>query len=185
MKILKWWKNASAKKSKTEKLSHALRELYTPIVVLLAVLVAVLSRRWRGLGNSPVVWQSVGILSCFLSLCIGIVVPLTHFAIGAASKCGILVKGGGDLDTLSRLKTVVFDKTGTLTKGRFSVTRGEGRCAEAGGNRGGNEQSPPLRRQSYRHTKGELPAAQSYQELGGYGISTSWTAKRFCWGTAV
>ena len=121
MKILEMVENASAKKSKTEKFITRFARVYTPIVVLLAVLVAVLPPL-AGLGKFSL-WFGRAlvflVVSCPCALVLS--VPLTYFAgIGAASKCGILVKGGGDLDTLSRLKTVVFDKTGTLTKGRFS-----------------------------------------------------------------
>ena len=127
MKILEMVENASAKKSKTEKFITRFARVYTPIVVLLAVLVAVLPPL-AGLGKFSL-WFGRAlvflVVSCPCALVLS--VPLTYFAgIGAASKCGILVKGGGDLDTLSRLKTVVFDKTGTLTKGRFSVTEVKG-----------------------------------------------------------
>ena len=145
--------------------------VYTPIVVLLAVLVAVLPPL-AGLGKFSL-WFGRAlvflVVSCPCALVLS--VPLTYFAgIGAASKCGILVKGGGDLDTLSRLKTVVFDKTGTLTKGRFSVTEVKGDVLKPAAI-GEAMSNHPIAQAIVQAYKGELPAAQGYQELGGYGIS--------------
>ena len=171
MKILEMVENASAKKSKTEKFITRFARVYTPIVVLLAVLVAVLPPL-AGLGKFSL-WFGRAlvflVVSCPCALVLS--VPLTYFAgIGAASKCGILVKGGGDLDTLSRLKTVVFDKTGTLTKGRFSVTEVKGDVLKPAAI-GEAMSNHPIAQAIVQAYKGELPAAQGYQELGGYGIS--------------
>ena len=89
MKILEMVENASAKKSKTEKFITRFARVYTPIVVLLAVLVAAVGRAWEIL---PVVRQSIGILSCFLSLCIGIVCAADVFR---RHRCGIQVRDSG------------------------------------------------------------------------------------------
>ncbi len=114
MKILEMVENASAKKSKTEKFITRFARVYTPIVVLLAVLVAVLPPL-AGLGKFSL-WFGRAlvflVVSCPCALVLS--VPLTYFAgIGAASKCGILVKGGGDLDTL---KENIADSLAALRK---------------------------------------------------------------------
>ena len=154
-------------------------------MVLLAVLVAVLPPL-AGLGKFSL-WFGRAlvflVVSCPCALVLS--VPLTYFAgIGAASKCGILVKGGGDLDTLSRLKTVVFDKTGTLTKGRFSVTEVKGDVLKPAAI-GEAMSNHPIHRQSYRHTKASFLRHRAIRSWAATGFPTSWTAKRFSWGTAV
>ena len=171
MKILEMVQNAAGKKSKTEKFITRFARVYTPVVVLLAVLVAVLPPA-LGLGSFSV-WFGRAlvflVVSCPCALVLS--VPLSYFAgIGAASKRGILIKGGGDLDTLCKLEKVVFDKTGTLTKGKFSVTEVEGdvlRLAAIGEAMSNH----PIAQAIVNAYEGELPAAENYQELGGYGIS--------------
>ena len=171
MKILEMVENASAKKSKTEKFITRFARVYTPIVVLLAVLVAVLPPLAKV--GSFSLWFGRAlvflVVSCPCALVLS--VPLTYFAgIGAASKRGILIKGGGDLDTLAHLKTIAFDKTGTLTKGKFSVTEVKGdvlRLAAIGEAMSNH----PIAQAIAQAYEGALPAAEGYRELGGYGIS--------------
>ncbi|MGM9917236.1 heavy metal translocating P-type ATPase [Anaerotignum sp.] len=171
MKILEMVENAAGKKSKTERFITRFARIYTPVVVLLAVLVAVLPPV-LGVGAFSL-WFGRAlvflVVSCPCALVLS--VPLSYFAgIGAASKRGILVKGGGDMDTLCHLETVVFDKTGTLTKGKFSVTEVEGdvlRLAAIGEAMSNH----PIAKAIVESYAGELPAAENYQELGGYGIS--------------
>ncbi len=171
MKILEMVEHAAAKKSKTEKFITRFARIYTPVVVLLAVLVAALPPL-AGLGSFSL-WFGRALIFLVVSCPCALVlsVPLTYFAgIGAASKRGILVKGGGDLDTLSHLQTVVFDKTGTLTKGKFSVTEVKGdvlRLAAIGEAMSNH----PIAQAIVAAYEGELPTAEGYRELGGYGIS--------------
>lgn len=171
MKILEMVENAAGKKSKTERFITRFARIYTPVVVLLAVLVAVLPPV-LGIGAFSL-WFGRAlvflVVSCPCALVLS--VPLSYFAgIGAASKRGILVKGGGDMDTLCHLEKVVFDKTGTLTKGKFSVTEVEGdvlRLAAIGEAMSNH----PIAKAIVESYEGELLAAEQYQELGGYGIS--------------
>lgn len=171
MKILEMVENAAGKKSKTERFITRFARIYTPVVVLLAVLVAVLPPV-LGVGAFSL-WFGRAlvflVVSCPCALVLS--VPLSYFAgIGAASKRGILVKGGGDMDTLCHLEKVVFDKTGTLTKGKFSVTEVAGdvlRLAAIGEAMSNH----PIAKAIVESYTGELPAAEQYQELGGYGIS--------------
>ncbi len=171
MKILEMVENAAGKKSKTERFITRFARIYTPVVVLLAVLVAILPPV-LGVGAFSL-WFGRAlvflVVSCPCALVLS--VPLSYFAgIGAASKRGILVKGGGDMDTLCHLEKVVFDKTGTLTKGKFSVTEVEGdvlRLAAIGEAMSNH----PIAKAIVESYAGELPAAEQYQELGGYGIS--------------
>lgn len=171
MKILEMVENAAGKKSKTERFITRFARIYTPVVVLLAVLVAVLPPV-LGVGTFSL-WFGRAlvflVVSCPCALVLS--VPLSYFAgIGAASKRGILVKGGGDMDTLCHLEKVVFDKTGTLTKGKFSVTEVAGdvlRLAAIGEAMSNH----PIAKAIVESYTGELPAAEQYQELGGYGIS--------------
>ena len=121
-KILDLVENAAERKSKSESFITKFAKVYTPIVVGLAVLLAVvpslLTGEWATWIYRALMFL---VVSCPCALVIS--VPLTFFGgIGGASRKGILVKGANFLDTLSRVKTVVFDKTGTLTEGVFEVT---------------------------------------------------------------
>ena len=121
-KILDLVENAAQNKSRSESFITRFAKVYTPIVVALAVLVAVVPGFITG---EWATWIYRGLLflvvSCPCALVIS--VPLTFFGgLGGASKKGILIKGSNLMDKLSKLQTVVFDKTGTLTEGVFEVT---------------------------------------------------------------
>ena len=124
-KILNLVENASSKKSKSENFITKFATYYTPIVVIIAVFLAVLPPVLLEDANfSEWVYRALSFLvvSCPCALVISI--PLSFFGgIGAASKMGILIKGSNYLEQLSNLETVVFDKTGTLTKGTFEVQK--------------------------------------------------------------
>ena len=125
-KILELVENASDKKAKVENFITKFARWYTPAVVIAAVLLGVIPPLFIGIGSWEV-WKAWLIRACvFLVVscpCALVVsVPLSFFGgIGAASKRGILIKGAGYMEVLSKTDTVVFDKTGTLTKGVFSV----------------------------------------------------------------
>lgn len=120
-KILEMVEEASDKKTKTENFVTRFAQIYTPFVVVLAVVIAIVPAFFFA-GNWIERALTFLVISCPCALVISI--PLSFFAgIGAGSKAGILVKGSVYLEKLSRIKTVVFDKTGTLTNGSFEVIK--------------------------------------------------------------
>ena len=122
-KILALVETASEQKSKAENFITKFAKYYTPAVVLAAALLAVVPGLITG-DWSAWVYRALSFLvvSCPCALVISI--PLSFFAgIGAASRCGILVKGSNYLEKFNKADTFVFDKTGTLTRGNFAVTR--------------------------------------------------------------
>ena len=127
-KILDLVENASSRKSRSEAFISRFAKVYTPVVCIAALALAVLMPLGRmAFGASPDwadwVYRALSFLvvSCPCALVISI--PLSFFAgIGGASKEGILIKGSNYLEALSEAKIVVFDKTGTLTQGVFEVT---------------------------------------------------------------
>lgn len=124
-KVLDLVENASNRKSSTENFITKFAAVYTPIVVVLAVLLAVLPPILTGSYDFSLwIYRACGFLvvSCPCALVISI--PLGFFGgIGCASKHGILVKGSNYLEALNFVETAVFDKTGTLTQGVFDVTQ--------------------------------------------------------------
>ncbi len=129
-KIIDIMEHADEKKAKTEKFITKFSKIYTPIVVLLSILIVVIPTI---LGCDFNTWLyralEMLVISCPCALVIS--VPLSYFAgIGRASKDGILIKGSNELDNLSNIKTILFDKTGTLTKGVFEVTKINGNINE-------------------------------------------------------
>lgn len=120
-RILELVENASEKKARTENFISRFARYYTPIVVGLAVLIAVVSPFFGSTLTASVQGALVFlVVSCPCALVIS--VPLSFFSgIGAASRIGVLVKGSSYLETLGAVDTVVFDKTGTLTNGSFNV----------------------------------------------------------------
>lgn len=126
-KIIRLVESADEKKSKSESFITRFARVYTPIVVIGALLLAVVPPLFAGDGfmSAFPTWLERAlvflVVSCPCALVIS--VPLTFFGgLGGASRRGILVKGSGYMDTLAKLGTVVFDKTGTLTHGEFAVT---------------------------------------------------------------
>ncbi len=124
-KVLDLVENASAKKSKSERLITRFSKIYTPIVIGLAVLLAILPPIISGEYNFRLwIFRALSFLVVSCPCAFVISVPLSFFSgIGAASRAGVLIKGGNYLETLSKVDTVVFDKTGTLTKGVFNVQK--------------------------------------------------------------
>ena len=123
-KILELVENASSKKARLENFITRFARVYTPIVTVSALLLAVIPPIVLGYSFSDWIERACIflIVSCPCALVIS--VPLGFFGgIGAASKIGVLVKGSSYLEAVSEVKTVVFDKTGTLTKGEFKVSR--------------------------------------------------------------
>ena len=122
-KIIDMVENASARKAPTENFITTFARYYTPVVVGLALLLAVIPPLVTGSAWSEWIRRAFVflIISCPCALVLSI--PLTFFSgIGAASRCGVLVKGSSDLEALSKVTQLVFDKTGTLTKGVFRVS---------------------------------------------------------------
>lgn len=118
-KILELVEHASSKKAVTENFITRFAGIYTPFVVVLAVIIAVVPQFFIA-GNWIERALTFLVISCPCAFVIS--VPLTFFAgIGASSKAGILVKGSSYLEKLAHVKTAVFDKTGTLTNGKFQV----------------------------------------------------------------
>ncbi len=127
-KILEMVENASSKKAESEKFISKFARYYTPIVVYLALALALIPPMILGMSDSNVwsewVYRALNflVISCPCALVIS--VPLSFFAgIGGASSQGILIKGSNYVESLAKVDTLVFDKTGTLTKGNFKVTK--------------------------------------------------------------
>ena len=123
-KILELVENASSRKSESENFISKFARYYTPIVVLIAVLLAVIPPVF--FHASPTIWLyralSFLVVSCPCALVISI--PLSFFGgLGAASKMGILIKGSNYLEALAHTEIIVCDKTGTLTEGVFQVQK--------------------------------------------------------------
>lgn len=125
-KILELLEDSTAHKSKSERFMARFAAVYTPTVVIAALLLAVLPPLFSGdfMAHFPE-WFSRAltflVISCPCALVISI--PLSFFGgLGASSKEGVLIKGSNYLETLASLDTLVFDKTGTLTEGVFEVT---------------------------------------------------------------
>lgn len=120
-KMLELVQNASEKKAKTEKFITKFAKIYTPVVVLVAVILAVVPTLiWGNFTQWLYRALSFLVVSCPCALVISI--PLGFFGgIGKCAKSGVLIKGGNYLEALSKTNTLVFDKTGTLTEGVFEV----------------------------------------------------------------
>ncbi|MCQ2597263.1 MAG: cadmium-translocating P-type ATPase [Treponema sp.] len=126
-KILTLVEESSSRKSKSENFISKFARVYTPVVCLGALVIAVLPPVVNMVTGNAGLWAqwiyralTFLVISCPCALVVSI--PLSFFAgLGAASKEGVLIKGSNYLETLSQVKTIVFDKTGTLTKGVFEV----------------------------------------------------------------
>lgn len=175
-KVVKLVKDAAAHKAPSEKFITKFARYYTPIVVILALLIAIvpaiITGGWSEWLRRACIFL---VISCPCALVISI--PLSYFSgIGVASRHGILVKGGNHLETLSQVRTFVFDKTGTLTKGTFEVTHIEPVSSEEELIRAAylSEQNSnhPIA-QSIRALGKDIAPAQpdSFSELPGKGVS--------------
>ena len=123
-RILEMVENAANKKANTEKFITKFAKVYTPIIVALAILIAVVPSIFiKDALFSTWLYRALVFLVVSCPCALVVSVPLGFFAgIGGASKKGVLVKGSNYLELLKDLETVVFDKTGTLTEGVFTVT---------------------------------------------------------------
>ena len=186
-KIIDLVENAGSKKAPTENFITTFSSYYTPAVVALAALIAVVPPLFMGGGWSDWVYRGLIflVISCPCALVISI--PLGFFGgIGGASRRGILFKGGNYLEAFNNIDIVVFDKTGTLTKGVFEVTGVE--AAD------GFTQEQVLELAAHAECYSNHPIAlsirkaygkaidnsllQGYEELAGNGISVLLGGKR-------
>ncbi len=123
-KILDLVENATDKKAKTETFVNKASRIYTPIVIVLAILVGIFSPILFKIPFEEGIYRALIFLVVSCPCAIVISVPLSYFTgIGKASKNGILIKGSNYLDSLKNINQIVFDKTGTLTKGEFGVEK--------------------------------------------------------------
>lgn len=183
-KIMDMVESAAGNKSHTESFMSAFARIYTPVVCLGAVLLAVIPAL---LGYSFTAWLYRALVflvsSCPCALVVSI--PLTFFSgLGSASRRGVLIKGSNHLQTLSAVNTVVFDKTGTLTQGVFKVTKVEGeRTAELCAALEKYSNHPIAAAVlDYAHTD---ISADKVEEISGFGIKGELNGKLLLAGNAA
>ena len=122
-KILNLLESATDKKTKTETLVSKISKIYTPFVIITAILVMILLPLIFQISIKEGIYRGLTFLVISCPCAIAISVPLSYFTgIGVASKKGILIKGSNYLDNLSNVSHIIFDKTGTLTNGSFKVS---------------------------------------------------------------
>lgn len=192
-KILEMVEHASEKKAVSEKFITRFARVYTPIVVVLAVIVAVFPTLFGWMAWSDSLYSALCFLAISCPCALVISVPLSFFAgIGRASRDGILVKGGNHLETMAQAEIVAFDKTGTLTAGKFSVHK----CVPAGS----VSEQELLRYAAIAECRSNHPIAKSirtawngtideteisgYQESVGHGVEADWNGHHIIAGRA-
>lgn len=193
-KILDLVRNASDKKASTERFITKFSKIYTPVVVGLAVLIAILPPIINGF-TGWTEWLHRGlvflVISCPCALVLS--VPLGFFGgIGNASKKGILIKGSNYLEVLNHVETVVFDKTGTLTEGVFEVTKicpyngfTEAMVLENAAYAEANSSHPIARSILNAYEKDiERPKIREVQETSGHGVKAMIDGKNVLVGNA-
>lgn len=186
-RILDSVENAVASKPKIDRFITRFSRVYTPIVVFVAIAVAILPPLLFGADWDSCIYTALTflVISCPCALVIS--VPLSFFAgIGAASKEGILFKGGTVMEALSNTKAAVLDKTGTLTEGKFKVRH----ILETGSAdkdeilalaAAGEIYSTHPIAQSIVNAANEkhltLPKLENMQEIAGHGVKATWNGK--------
>ncbi len=168
-RILEMMESATEKKAKTEQFITRFARVYTPLVcglaLLLAVVPSLMTGDWRDWIYRAMTFL---VISCPCALVIS--VPMTFFGgIGRASRSGILVKSGADLEKLADTTVMVFDKTGTLTQGRFSVTALEPI---------GVTQAELLEKAAYAEASSSHPIARSILEAYGQTVDAAQITQR-------
>ena len=119
-KILELTENATDKKAKVETLITKISKIYTPLVLVLAIILIITFPILFNLSIKESLYRALVFLVISCPCAIAISVPLSYFsALGASSKKGILIKGSNYLDSLGNIKEIIFDKTGTITTGKF------------------------------------------------------------------
>lgn len=188
-RVLELVENASSKKAHIEKFITKFSRIYTPTVVAAAVLIVIIPTLLQG-------WDSFGtwlyrgctflVISCPCALVVSI--PLGLFAgIGAASKKGVLIKGGNYLELLSDMNTLVFDKTGTITKGTFQVTKifGKKETLELAAYGECNSNHPIAMSIVAQYEKDiDRKRLDNYEEIAGQGIRALFDEKELLVGNA-
>ncbi len=186
-KILNLVENSTAKKAKPEKFITKFARIYTPVVVLIALIVAIAPPLFLGAtAEAFSTWIARAlnflVISCPCALIIS--VPLTYFSgVGTLARHGVLTKGAVYLDTLSKVKVAVFDKTGTLTEGKFSVAKvnGDKRALELAA-AAELQSSHPLA-QAFAGVETKY-SAQNCTEIAGMGLSATVNGKQILVGSA-
>ncbi len=181
-KILDLVENATSKKSKSEQFITKFARYYTPIVVVIAIALAIIPPLVIS-GETYKDWiyraLSFLVVSCPCALVISI--PLSFFGgIGGASRSGILVKGSNYLEALAKVEMVVFDKTGTLTKGVFNVQEmnpvemSEQQLLEIAAH-AQNYSNHPISTSIKRAYRKEIDNSRisDFEELAGYGVAAN------------
>ncbi|MGN0551225.1 MAG: heavy metal translocating P-type ATPase [Acutalibacteraceae bacterium] len=191
-RILKMVEEASAVKGTSEKMITRFARIYTPVVMLLALIVAVLPPLF-GLGEFTL-WLSRALVFLVAACPCAIVisVPLGFYSgIGGASKLGVLIKGGKYVEALAKADTFVFDKTGTLTTGNLTVT-----SVKAFGSYTEKEAAllaaaverlseHPVASAIKKYAENEaLPVLTDYKEIAGVGVSAMLNGKKVMCGSS-
>jgi len=193
-RILDLVENATDKKAKTETFVSKASSVYTPIVLGLAVLVAIclpLITDVTYMGNNGSIYRALIFLVISCPCSIAISVPLSYFSgIGKSSKEGILIKGSDFIDTIKDIKEIVFDKTGTLTKGEFEIQEIQsfGKYTEqdvlryaAMGERYSNH---PIAKSIIKANQEELEDVYEFKEIAGKGLRYKYNEKTVLVGNA-
>ena len=123
-KVLELLDSATTKKTKTETLVSKISKIYTPSVIIMAILITIFLPIFTDATIKESIYRGLTFLVISCPCAIAISIPLSYFTgIGVSSKKGILIKGSNYLDNLSNTSSVIFDKTGTLTNGTFNVSK--------------------------------------------------------------
>lgn len=123
-KVLELLYSATDKKTKTETTVSKISKIYTPSVIIMAILIMIFLPIFTDVTIKESIYRGLTFLVISCPCAIAISIPLSYFTgIGVSSKKGILIKGSNYLDNLSNTSSVIFDKTGTLTNGTFNVSK--------------------------------------------------------------
>ena len=193
-RILQLVEDAAARKGQKEKLITRFASIYTPIVIIIAAAIAFIPPL-LGLGEfSEWIYRALVCLVASCPCAIVISVPLSYYSgIGAASKIGVLIKGGKYIEALAKADSFVFDKTGTLTSGRLEVeniitfgTYGESEVLALAAACEKHSVHPVATAIKKKAENLKLPQLSDYSESAGHGTSAVYNGKKLeCGGIKI
>lgn len=191
-RIIRLVEDAAAAKGESEKLISRFAALYTPIIILISIIVAVVPPL-LGLGSFEVwIYRALVCLVASCPCAIVISVPLSYYSgLGASSKISVLIKGGKYIEALARADAFVFDKTGTLTTGELTVNRvfayGDYSSSDIIGLAASCERyssHPVAMAIKAKAEDTDLPELTDYSEKAGHGVTAEYKGKKLICGGA-